>query len=257
MKQIILAAMYVLSLNVLVAQEEKEEVWRVWYMKPAQGKAKQMQDGIKDHVAKHHGEGQWPEYYYDVLSGPNFGSLMGWSGPHTWKDFDDRERSQADADHWIRYVAPYVDNSNPGTNFLVFHPELSHRNPDKGPWPPIFHLSWNYTGPGTGGDYMEVTKAQAEAKAKNSSDNYHHIYHVASGTNPDAWLYEYPAESMEALKKSTGVGGGGNMEKAYGKARADELQKKYQSVVRSRMREIIKERKDLSTPAPAQSQDDN
>ena len=49
---------------------------------------------IKDHVAKNHGDGQWPEYYYDVLSGPNFGSLMGWSGPHTWKDFDERERSQ-------------------------------------------------------------------------------------------------------------------------------------------------------------------
>lgn len=257
MKQFILAIMYVFSLNTLIAQEDKEEVWRVWYMKPVQGKAKQLQDGIKDHVANHHGEGQWPEYYYDVLSGPNFGSLMGWSGPHTWKAFDERERSQSDADHWERYVAPYVDNSNPGTDFLVFHPDLSHRNPNKGPWPPIFHLSWNYNGPGTGKDYMRVTKAQADAKAKNKSENYHNIYHVASGSNADAWLYEYPAESMEDLKMSTGVGGGTTMEKAYGKQRADELSKTYQRVVQSRMREIIKERKDLSSPAPLTAEEEN
>ena len=254
MKRLLLAAVYVFSMQLITAQEDQEQVWRIWYMKPVQGKAEMLQRGIKDHVAKHHGEGQWPEYYYDVLSGPNFGSLMGWSGPHTWKDFDERERSQDDVDHWNRYVVPYLDNSNPGTDFLVFHPELSYRKADSSaPWPPIFHLSWNYIGPGTGGDYMEVTKAQAEAKAKNGSENYHHIYHVASGANPDAWLYEYPADSMEDLKKSTGVGGGGNMEKAYGKEKAEELQMKYRSTVRWRMREIIKERKDLSSPQPTMS----
>jgi hypothetical protein len=258
MKQIILAAMYVLSLNILVGQEEKEDVWRIWYMKPVQGKAKQMQDGIKDHVAKHHGDGKWPEYYYDVLSGPNFGSLMGWSGPHTWKAFDERERSEADVDHWIRYVAPYVDNSKAGTDFLVFHPELSYERPQSdGPWPPIFHLSWNYIGPGRGADYMDVAKAAVESKTKNDSENYHRIYHTASGTNPDAWLYEYPVESMEELKKSAGSGGGAGWEKSFCKAKADDLRQKYQSSVKSRMREIIKERKDLSSPAPTSAQDDN
>jgi len=55
---------------------------------------------------------------------------------------------------------------------------------------------------------------------------------------------------MEELKKSTGVGGGGGWEKVYGKEKADEMQKTYQRVVRWRMREIIKERKDLSSPQP-------
>ena len=59
---------------------------------------------------------------------------------------------------------------------------------------------------------------------------------------------------MEDLKKSTGVGGGGNMEKAYGKEKAEELQMKYRSTVRWRMREIIKERKDLSSPQPTMSE---
>ena len=256
MKQISLAFAYVLSLNFLIAQDEKEQVWRVWYIKPVQGKAQMLEKGLKDHVARHHGENQWPEYYYDVLSGPNFGSLMGWSGPHTWKAFDERVRSQSDVDHWNRYVAPYVDNSSTGTDFLVFHPELSHRSPDgDGPWPPIFHLSWNYTGPGTGEDYMKVAKFDAETKAKTKSDNYHHIYHVASGSNPDAWLYEYPVNSMEELKKSSEVGGWSQMQKTLGKEKADEMNSTYKKVVRSRMREVIKERKDLSTPQP--SMDEN
>jgi hypothetical protein len=254
MKQILLIFTYVLSLNLAIGQDEKEQVWRVWYMKPVQGKAQNLEKGLKDHVAKHHGEDQWPEYYYDVLSGPNYGSLMGWSGPHTWKAFDERVRSQADVDHWNRYVAPYVDNSSTGTDFLVFHPELSHRDPNKGAWPPIFHLSWNYTGPGTGTDYMEVAKAGANAKRRTRSENYHHIYHVASGSNPDAWLYEYPVSSMEELKKSTGVGGGGGWEKVYGKEKAEKMQKTYQRVVRWRMREIIKERKELSSPQPAMNE---
>ena len=258
MKQFILAIMYVFSLNILIAQEDKEEVWRVWYMKPVQGKAEQLENGLKAHVAKNHGEGQWPEYYYSVLSGPNFGSLMGWSGPHTWKAFDERERSQSDVDHWNRYVAPYVDNSNPGTEFLVFHSDLSYDRPQSdGPWPPIFHLSWNYTAPGTGSEYMEVAKAQVESKTKNKSENYHRIYHTASGSNPDAWLYEYPVESMEGLKKSTGVGGGGGWEKIFGKAKADQLRQIYQSSVKSRMREIIKERKDLSSPEPLTELEEN
>jgi hypothetical protein len=62
---------------------------------------------------------------------------------------------------------------------------------------------------------------------------------------------------MEELKKSTGSGGGAGWEKSFGKAKADELRQKYQSSVQSRMREIIKERKDLSSPAPTPNQDDS
>ena len=37
--------------------------------------------------------------YIEELRGPNSGSLAGRSGPHTWKDFDESERSKADLEH--------------------------------------------------------------------------------------------------------------------------------------------------------------
>ena len=54
-----------------------------------------------------------------------------------------------------------------------------------------------------------------------------------------------------------GVGGGGGWEKIFGKAKADQLRQIYQSSVKSRMREIIKERKDLSSPEPLTELEEN
>ena len=67
MKRFLLIALYAFSLQLIVAQEDQEQVWRIWYMKPVQGKAEFLERGIKDHVAKNHGDGQWPEYYLSLI----------------------------------------------------------------------------------------------------------------------------------------------------------------------------------------------
>ena len=41
------------------------------------GKAKQLEKGLTDHIEKFHPAGGWPEYFFEVISGPNTGSLMG------------------------------------------------------------------------------------------------------------------------------------------------------------------------------------
>ena len=97
---------YTFSICFLFGQSDDQELWTTWYLKPLHGKPKQLEKGIIDHVKKHHGQGGWPEYYFEILSGPNQGSFAGWSGPHTWKAFDERVRSQADVRHWNQYVAP-------------------------------------------------------------------------------------------------------------------------------------------------------
>ena len=79
MRKIFLTFIYSSSLCFLIAQDSDQEVWSTWYMKPIHGKAKQLEKGLIDHVKKHHGQGEWPEYYFEILSGPNEGSFAAWS----------------------------------------------------------------------------------------------------------------------------------------------------------------------------------
>ena len=104
MKKILLTLIYTLSLTVIFAQDNSNQVWRVWYMTAKDGKAKQLEKGLTDHIEKFHPAGGWPEYFFEVISGPNTGSLMGFSGPHSWKSFDERVRSQGDIDHFNKFI---------------------------------------------------------------------------------------------------------------------------------------------------------
>ena len=245
MKKVILAFIYIASLSIVGAQDNDRTVWRTWYMTPKDGKVKQLQKGLADHVAKFHGQGSWPEYHFDVISGPNAGSLMGFSGPHTWKAFDDRVRSQADIDHYNKYILPYSDNKNNSIDFWVFASELSYKpeNADG------LHLSYNYIVPGTDAEYVEFLEGFKRSKELSKSLVSHEIYKTVSGKNPDTWVWVYPISNMEELSGSTQlVGGGGSMASTLGEKEAERLNQIYQKVVKSRMREIIKFRPDLSTP---------
>jgi hypothetical protein len=216
-------------------------------MKPKADMRAQFEKGLADHVKKHHPADGWPEYHFQVISGPNIGMYMKFSGPHSWKSFDERVRSQGDRDHSTRHLLPFMETgSNRTSDFWVYSDELSH-NP--APWK-YAHLSYNYTVPGTGGKYMEFLEGIKKSKEINKSENPHEIYKIVSGENPDTWVWAYPMEKMEDMEASNALGGGGiNMEKALGKSETERLNTIYQSVTKSRMREVIKFRPDLSTSA--------
>ena len=255
MRKLLMTVIYMFSISLIIGQDDVQEVWSTWYIKPLHGKAKQLEKGLIDHVKKHHGQGEWPEYYFEILSGPNQGSFAGWSGPHTWKSFDDRVRSQADIKHWNQYVAPYTDMSNDkGTTFLVLHNDLRF-GPDA--LTDYYHLSWNMTYPGTGAQYKEIAKTSKKVKEATNSKNYHTIYQVVSGNDPDTWLWEYPINSMKELNMSTGGSGSSDLEEVLGKESAKEFWALYKNTVRSRMREIQKLRLDMSTPADTSSTENN
>ena len=254
MKQLLLTLIYSMSFCLLIAQDEEKTIFRTWYMNPAQGQSVQLEKGLKDHVKKFHGEGKWPEYYFEVLSGPNSGSFAGWSGPHTWKDFDERDRSKADFDHWNRYVAPFVDNSNgDGIMFLSRKKDIGY---GPGAWTNYYHLSWNIIHPGTGGQYREIATLSKKVKEATNSKNHHNIYQLVSGVNPDMWLWEYPINSMEELSMSTGGSGStlSDFEKVLGKKEAEKFGELYRSTIKKRIRELQKLRPDMSSPIPKMSE---
>ena len=73
-------------------------------------------------------------------------------------------------------------------------------------WTDYYHLSWNVIHPGTDAEYREIANLSKKVKEATSNTNHHNIYQVVSGYNADAWLYEYPADTMEEMSKSTQTG---------------------------------------------------
>ncbi len=80
------------------------------------------------------------------------------------------------------------------------------------------------------------------------SEQSHEIYKIVSGSNPDTWVWAYPMEKMEDMSSTASLGGGGEfLQDALGKAEADRINDIYQKVTKSRMRQVIKFRPELST----------
>ena len=145
-------------------------------------------------------------------------------------------------------------SNNDGTSFLVLHEDLRF-GPDA--LTEYYHLSWNMTYPGTGGQYREIAETIKKGKEKTNSKNYHTIYQVVSGSNPDVWLWEYPINSMEELSMSTGGSGSADLEKVLGVEGAKSFWNLYRETIKSRVREIQKLRLDMSTPADSSQTDGN
>ena len=134
-----------------------------------------------------------------------------------------------------------------------------HRDLKYGPdsAPKYYHLSWNMIYPGTGGQYKKIARTSKKVKESTSSKNYHTIYQVVSGSDPDAWLWEYPINSMEELSMSTGGGGASDIKKVLGEEGAKEFWDLYRNTIRSRVREIHKLRSDMSTPVDTSKTEEN
>jgi len=247
MKKLILLLVYCAALSFSIAQDNDEKnVWAVTYMKPKADNVAQFEKGLADHVEKHHPADGWPEYHFKVVSGPNLGMYIKFSGPHSWKSFDERVRSQADMEHSRRYIRPHLDldQSYRSSEYWVYSKELSY-NPAM--WN-LAHLSYNYTAPGSGNDYIEFLEGFKKAKTISKSDQSHEIYKVVSGKNPDTWVWAYPMNKMEDMSSTASLGGGGGfLQDALGKNEADRINDIYQKVTKSRMRQVIKFQPELST----------
>ena len=98
------------------------------------------------------------------------------------------------------------------------------------------------------GDLPKYKEGFKKAKTIAESEQSHEIYKIVSGGNPDTWVWAYPMEKMEDMSSTASLGGGGEfLQDALGKAEADRINDIYQKVTKSRMRQVIKFRPELST----------
>ena len=79
------------------------------YLDPAQGKAVELVNGVKDHNKKFHAQGESQAYLWRVVSGPHSGQYAWAQGPMKYAKMDESLSTEHDAD-WERQVAIYCKN---------------------------------------------------------------------------------------------------------------------------------------------------
>ena len=102
---------------------------------------------------------------------------------------------------------------------------------------------------GSQNEYIEFLKAIKKTKMANKDPLSHNIYRVASGKYPDTWIWEYPGKSLVEISGSMQTPASQlGMDEVLGEKEAKRMNAIYQKVVKYRVREIIKTRRDLSSP---------
>ena len=109
----------------LVAQE-KPIVLRQVDITPKAGMASKLEKGLMDHNKKFHMEQGHPVITWQVLSGPNTGTLIRSTPAVNWEYFDESNDPPEDQVHWDRYVSPHVESTS-GQYYNRFFPDLSSK----------------------------------------------------------------------------------------------------------------------------------
>ena len=50
MRKLLMTAIYMFSISLIIGQDDVQEVWSTWFIKPLHGKANQLEKGLIDHV---------------------------------------------------------------------------------------------------------------------------------------------------------------------------------------------------------------
>ncbi len=114
--RIILLAGFVMNFTSVFAQEDtnpKKAILRTMYLGPKANQYQWFEEGLADHMEKHHPADGWRVGVWTVEKGKRVGQYFYGSTTHTWEDFDARVMSPGDYTHWDKYVKPYIENIGP------------------------------------------------------------------------------------------------------------------------------------------------
>ena len=228
----------------LVAQE-KPIVLRQVDITPKPGMASKLEKGLLDHNKKFHVDAGHPVITWQVLSGPNTGTLIRSTPLVNWEYFDDSNDPPEDQVHWDRYVSPYVESTS-GQYYNRFFPNLSSKpvsadgipkmlrvmsvDVEKGAWSNIFDL---------------FEKAQQARDKTGSSQNVWVIRTIEGGERRylttlfgmDKWADRNPQEKPLSER----------MDEAFGKGSWEKWVEEWREIVIERKVETWLYRPDLSS----------
>ena len=121
----ILATVFALGMAASAAGQAQPTVGEYFVTKAKSGSVQQFEAGRKKHMAFHKkANDAFAWLTWQIMSGPELGSYFIGTGGHAWKDFDGREKFQAEDDADVAAnVGPYTESTR--SAFWAYRPDLS------------------------------------------------------------------------------------------------------------------------------------
>jgi hypothetical protein len=203
------------------------------------------EQGRKKHMAFHRQKGDaWTWFTWETLTGDNTGQYVIGSFGHAWKDFDGREKF--DAEDLVDAAASMGPYQNASTQaYYVFRPDLSVVLPD-GKAPAQFsQVTHFYLNPEGVNDFIEGLRKVNEGVKTTKYPSNSTWYQLFNGGEGPEWVlvaaraswadFQPPDKTLDAM-----------MEEAFGKASGAATLASLRKAVRYTRSEILRYRPELS-----------
>jgi hypothetical protein len=242
----ILAVVFALSMaGAASGQMAKPTVGEYFVTKPKAGMTQQFEAGRKKHMAFHKKSNDTFAWItWEIVSGPELGSYMIGTGGHAWKDFDGREKFNAeDTADVTANVGAYTESNR--NAYWVYRPDMSIS--EEGPNNSKFLAVLEFTVKPDGVPAFTecIVKINEGLKKTNNVTNKSRWYVLASGDEGPRFALVQERNSWAEFDAGTKTLPQ-MMEEAYGKEAAAELMKKVSSSYWHYKNYILQYREDLS-----------
>ena len=246
MMRSILAAGFALSMAAVAGgQAAKPTVGQYYVSKPKAGSVQQFEAGRKKHMAFHKkANDTFTWLTWEVISGPELGSYLIGTGGHAWKDFDGREKFEAeDGADVAANVAPYTESTR--NTFWIHRPDLSISEESAQPSKFLSVLEFLVKPEGVASFTEAIMKINEGLKKTNNATTKSRWYTLASGDDGPRFALVQERNSWAEFE-----GGPKSlpqiMEDAFGKDGAADVMKKVTSSYWHYKSYILQYRADLS-----------
>lgn len=242
----ILAAVFALSMaGVAGGQAAKPTVGEYFVTKPKAGSVAQFEAGRKKHMAFHKKSNDTFTWLtWEIVSGPELGSYFIGTGGHAWKDFDGREKFNAeDTADVAANVGAYTESTR--NAYWVYRPDMSVSEEATEPAKFLAVLEFTVKPDGVPAFTEAVMKINEGLKKTNNVTNKSRWYVLASGDEGprfalvqerNSWAdFEPAAKTLPQI-----------LEEAFGKDAAAEVMKKVSSSYWHYKSYILQYRADMS-----------
>jgi len=233
-----------LTCAILVGQD-KPIILRQVDITPKVGMANKLEKGLLDHNKKFHMGTGHPVITWQVLSGPNTGTLIRSTPLVNWEYFDESSDPPEDQVHWDRYVSPHVESTS-GQYYNRFFPNLSSKPVSSDGIPKMLRVMSVDVEKGAWSNIFDLYERAQQARDKTGSKQNIWVIRTIDGGDRK-YLTTLIGLNKWADRNPQEKGLSDRIDEAFGKGSWEKWLEEWREIVIERKEETWLYRPDLST----------